>query len=274
MAYPSEGEAAVADYLASRRIRFDYEPQIGNRHPDFLAHAPDGDVVFDVYEPVLHLPNSSGSFDSVKPVSGAFGDRKRKQAKAAREAGLPFIVVVGSANSDIPYDWMAAVGALRGRPGVSFPVGPGAPADAEPEPTLIGIGKTGGGENTSFSALAVLHRFNPTAWRLRLAQRAVVRQPKSGLPDDHDSRMRALVEISERYSEIEAELTARLLFLPNPSRARLSIYHNPNASISLPWTFAGGHDEQWGEVTDRDGNVGYGPAALGRECWEWQLLQD
>ena len=44
-AYPSDGEATLADYLINRRIRFEYEPQIGTRHPDLLAHAPGGDVV-------------------------------------------------------------------------------------------------------------------------------------------------------------------------------------------------------------------------------------
>lgn len=272
--YPSEGEATVAEYLAVRRIGFEYEPQIGTRHPDFLAHAPGGDIVLDVYEPVLRLHNSSGAFDSVKPVSGAFDARKRKQAQAARKAGLPFIVVIGSANSDIAYDWMAAVGALRGRPGVSFAVGPGAPADPEPTPTLIGIGKTGGGDNTSFSALAVLHTFNPTQWRLRLAQHELVRHYEPRLPDEHDSRIRALTEIYQRYADIEADLTERGLYLPNARRVRLAVYHNPNASIPLPRTFAGVHDEQWDEIPDLDGRVVYCQVALGRDAQEWQLLGD
>src|SRR4051812_21559698 len=57
-AYPSQGEAAVADYLTRRGIRFEYEPLIGTRRPDFLSHGPHGAVVLDVYEPVLRLPNS------------------------------------------------------------------------------------------------------------------------------------------------------------------------------------------------------------------------
>ena len=262
----------MADYLTRRRIRFEYEPQIGTRHPDFLAHAPDGDVVLDVYEPVLRLRNSSGAFDRVKPVSGAFDDRKRKQAKAARNAGFPFVVVIGSANSDIAYDWMAAVGALRGRPGVSFAVGPDASPDPEPTPALIGVGKTGGGDNTSFSALAVVHTFNPTGWRLRLAQQELVRRHEPRLPDRHDSRIRALAEIQERYSEIEADLTERGLYLPDARRVRLGIYRNPDAAIPLPRTFAGVHDEQWDEISYPDGRVVYCQVALGRDSQEWKLL--
>jgi hypothetical protein len=273
-AYPSKGEATLADYLINRRIRFEYEPQIGSRHPDFLAHASDGDVVLDVYEPVLRLHNSSGAFDAVKPVSGAFDERKRKQAQAARHAGLPFIVVIGSANSDITYDWMAAVGALRGRPGVSFAVGPGAPSDPKATPALIGVGRTGGGDNTSFSALAVLHLFNPTLWRLRRAQRELVRQHEPRLPPDHGSRIRALTEIYDRYSSIEADLTKRGLYIPHARRVRLSIYRNPNAAIPLPLTFAGVHDEQWDELSIADGRVVYGQVALGRDAREWQLLED
>jgi hypothetical protein len=267
-AYPSAGEAAVAEYLTRRNIPFEYEPLIGTRNPDFLAHAPDGDVVLDVYEPVLRLPNSVGAYDGVEPVSGAFDERKRKQARAARDAGLPFVVVIGSANSDIAYGWMEAVGALRGRPGVSFPVGPGAPPDPEAMPTLIGVGKRGGGANTSFSALAVVHSFNPTLWRLRLAQRALVRRQGAALPDDHDSRIRALTEICNRYSIIEADLTERGLYLPSAKRIRLSIYLNPNAAIPLPRAFAGVHDDQWDELESNDG-LAYGQVALGRDTWEW-----
>ena len=35
------------------------------------SNKPDGDVVLDLYESVLHLRNSGGAFDSVKPVSEA-----------------------------------------------------------------------------------------------------------------------------------------------------------------------------------------------------------
>lgn len=267
-AYPSEGEAAVADYLLRRHIPFEYEAPIGSRRPDFLAHAPDGDVVLDIYEPVLRLPNSSGAYDGVEPVSGAFAERKRKQAQAARDLGLPFVIVIGSANSDIAYGWTEAVGALRGRPGVSFAVGPGAPPNPKASPTLIGVGKTGGGANTSFSALAVLHSFTPTLWRLRLAQRALVRQQGAALPTDHDIRIRALTEIYDRYSAIEAKLTECGLHLPRAKRVRLRIYLNPNAAIPLPRTFAGVHDEQWDELPSDDG-LAYAQVALGRDSWEW-----
>jgi len=141
-------------------------------------------------------------------------------------------------------------------------------------PTLIGVGRTGGGDNTSFSALAVLHIFNPTLWRLRLAQRGMVRHQEPMLRDNHDSRIRALTEVFERYSDIEADLTGRGLYLPNARRVRLSVYSNPNAAIPLPRTFAGVHDEQWDEVTYPDGRVVYCQVALGRDAQEWQLPED
>jgi hypothetical protein len=50
---------------------------------------------------------------------------------------------------------------------------------------------------------------------------------------------------------------------------RLSIYHNPDAAIRLPRTFAGSHDDQWDEAEIDDGSLGYWRVALGRESWEW-----
>lgn len=271
-AYNSEGEAAVHDYLTRRRIPFEYEPAVGRRHPDFLAHAPSGDVVLEVYEPELRLPNDSGAFDSVEPLYGAFDQRKRKQAKASREAGLPFVVVVGSANSDVAFDWMSAVGAMRGRPGVSFPVGPGAPGSPSPTPTLIGVGMTAGGDNTSVSALALAHSFNPTKWRLEMAWRELVRN-EGRLPENHDSRIRALVAIQDQYDEVQADVVKRRMYRPDLRRVRLSIYHNPDAAIRLPPTFAGVHDVQWDDLELDDGSLNYGPIAFGQDSWEWLRLE-
>ena len=54
----------------------------------------------------------------------------------------------------------------------------------------------------------------------------------------------------------------RGLYRPHLRRVRLSIYHNPDAAIRLPPTFAGVHDEQWDEVELDEGSLGYGPIAL------------
>ena len=272
-AYNSHGEADVYDYLTRRCIPFDYEAAVGTRHPDFLAHAPGGDVVLEVYEPELRLLNDGGAFDSIEPLYGAFDQRKRKQAKASREAGLPFVVVVGSANSDVAYDWISAVGAMRGRPGVSFAVGPGAPERPPTTPTLIGVGMTAGGDNTSVSALALMHGFNPTKWRLEMAWRELVRNQDLRLPKNHDHRVRAVGTIRDAYEEVQADLVKRGLYRPHLRRVRLSIYHNPDAAIGLPPTFAGVHDEQWDEVELDEGSLGYGPIAFGRDSWEWLRLE-
>jgi hypothetical protein len=52
----SDGERLTAAWLRQQGWRWEYEPDIGGRQPDFMAASPDGPVVFEVFEPELQLP--------------------------------------------------------------------------------------------------------------------------------------------------------------------------------------------------------------------------
>ncbi|MCA1672507.1 MAG: hypothetical protein LC799_09990 [Actinobacteria bacterium] len=256
----SDGERLVAAYLNQRGLPWKHEPDVGGRHLDFVTESAVGPVALEVYEPRLTLPNRSGSFNSIEPIEGAFSERKRKQIKAAKGAGLPLILVIGSANSDIPYDVFSIAGVMFGSPGVRVavqPVGVG----PDPVSAFLGPGKVQPEVNRGVSALALVRRFNPTAWRLRAAWRSVGVIGRSGADSG-----RARREVIERMSALETELTQRGVYQPEARIARLVITHNPFANNPLPLRFAGLHDDQYGPIGDSQSE--WGLVATGRLRWE------
>lgn len=238
----SDGERLVAIYLDQRGLCWEHEPEIGGRHLDFVVECAVGSVALEVYEPHLRLPNRFGSYDSIGPVEGAFSDRKRKQIKAAKQAGLPLVLVIGSANSDVPYDVLSIAGVMFGRPGVRMTVHPEGVA-TDPTAAFLGPGKVQPDVNRGASALALIRRFNPTLWRLRAAWRS------AGLIDrSPPDTPRARCEVYERMRVIEATMTRSGVYLPEARIARLVIAHNPFADNPLPRRFAGSHDDQYGAL--------------------------
>jgi hypothetical protein len=258
----TDGERLAAAYLRQRRFPYKYEPQVRGRNIDFVAEAPSGQVALEIYEPRLRLPNRAGPFDSVAPILGLFQGRKRKQIAAAKDAGIPLILVVGSANSDMAFNLYSAESAMFGRQGVRFAVdetGQG----SEPEWAFLGGGRIQPRLNTGVSALALLSRFNPTKWRLEAAWRA------QGLVDRPPTETRReLAEVIGRMAEIETEATDRGVFDPSASLARLIVLHNPHAVNSLTFDFAGPHDDQYGTAVVDDGRLGWGHVASGIRRWE------
>ena len=244
----------VAAYLDQRCIPWEHEPAVGGRHLDFVARTVSGPVALEVYEPRLTLPNRAGSFDPIAPVEGLFSDRKRKQIKAAKDAGLPLILVVGSANSDVPYDIFSMAGVMFGRPGVRMTVGPEGTA-SEPEAAFLGPGKVQAAVNRGVSAVALVRRFNPTLWRLHAAWRSV---GLMGRPPATTARDRC--EVIGRMHQIETAMTESGAYQPDARLGRLVLATNPFALKPLPPTFAGPHDDLYGSV----GETGWGLTATGR----------
>jgi hypothetical protein len=206
------GERLFAAYLGQRPdLTAGYEVLDQGRRPDFTVDGPHGTVVCEIFNPRLDLPNGSGSFDPITPLRGSFGKRKRRQGAGSKQKGVPYVVVVGRENSDVPFD--------------------------EHDLLIAAFGRGGGlnsGKNTRYSALAVVSSFNPTQWRVEalVAERL---PPGSPLP-----------VIFRIVRHAEEELLNSGVYDPAARVARLRVVHNPWARVPLSSeVFGGPHDEQF-----------------------------
>ncbi|MFN3256365.1 MAG: hypothetical protein ACE37B_11775 [Ilumatobacter sp.] len=207
-----DGEVLFRAYINQRPdLSAEFEASSGSRKPDFTVDGPDGPAICEIYSPELILRNRSGSFDAFKPVNGAFKSRKRAQGAKAKNEGVPYVVVVSSANSDVALaEFELFVGAFgRKRP-------------------------LRNGQNTRFSAIAAIRRFNPTLHRLQ-------RETRQRLPPKP-----SLEQAWSVVTDVEGELTKAGDFDPSAAVARLQVIHNPWAANPLPEGYFGGpHDEQF-----------------------------
>lgn len=267
----SDGECLTAAYLRQRRWKWEYEPLVGTRRLDFRAETHIGPVLFEVFEPELRLPSTAGAFDSIYPVLGLFKSRKRSQIKAAKEAGLPLVMVIGSASSDVPYGLHSLQGAMFGRPGVTLSLDSPDPA-ADARWVFLGGGRVQPEMNRGVSAVAALRRFNPTKWRLDSAWRS------RGLLSDNETLqrhredrggyLRSVAELTKRMRDVEVALTNRGVFDPDAAVARLVVVHNPYAVHPLDPHFAGPHDEQHGVIEIGRDRVVWTQVTCGVSQWE------
>lgn len=257
----SEGEQHVATYLEQLGVPYEREPDVGGRNPDFVLDVDGSRVALEVYEPALRLTNSVGSFDSVGKLQNAFSGRKAKQRSAAKDEGVPYVVVIGSAKSSITYDHFAVMGVMFGRIGMSWELDTvtGLPA-SDARPAHLGGARVQPQMNTGISAVALLRRFNPTLRRLQDAWDAD-RAERS--PAFSESTFQDRVRFLERSQAIQDELTCRGEFNPGVQLSRLIVYRNPWAVHQLPMSFGGPYDDHFGVLEVVDGETFYGLVAEG-----------
>jgi hypothetical protein len=159
------GEKMMATYLAERDLSYEYELFDEGANPDFVAHHPTvGRIVLEVYEPEYRLPrNPDGSFWSGSVRSpghviqrGINTNRKHRQAKAARERGFPFVLVIASTKSEIAFSEYDVPGALFGAPEFVWSDDSDR-ASNDPGKLVFGAaGRLQRKLNTSFSAVALI----------------------------------------------------------------------------------------------------------------------
>jgi hypothetical protein len=255
----SEGERLFAAYLRQRRLGWQYEPDLGGRRPDFLVEHPVRSFVAEVYEPQMRLPPSGGSFESYSALRGAFEGRKSKQISAVKRAGLPYVAVVASTNSDIRVQPLVVAGAMFGNLAVTLRVGPEVSERPDGRTVFGGGGRIQPRQFRGVSAVAILERFNPTQDRLEAATKARL----ACLPGWNATMTpRQIAEIKAAIVKLSSETAAQLIvggaYDPLARRARLIVLHNPYASFPLGTAILNGsHDVQWGAVVI-GGQVGYG----------------
>jgi len=257
----SSGERLMAEYLDRRGFTYEREPEIGGRCPDFVFNTGGRRVAAEVYEPEMRVSEGSGSIDTMEPIRAAFEKRKYDQAKKARAAGLPFLVVVGSDNADLPFNLESVLGAMFGNPGISIPLdGPIENA----RPVRLGGAKAQPTRNRAVSAIAVLQRFCPTQALLRSTWRAHGIDPDE-VSDPPPSEDEFRAELA-RMLELETELIESGRHDPGVWLPRLVIAHNPFAEYAWPPTFAGRHDTQFGIVDLSPTQLTLAPMASGVLC--------
>jgi hypothetical protein len=249
----SGGEEKFAAYLSQRGLAHEYEAPVGGKNPDFLVHASVGDVSCDVYEPEIKLPASRiGMFDPFPGLRKAFENNKYEQAKAARAAGMPFVLVLVRTNSDIAFDPIIVAGAMFGNISVELTIAlePGLPPPERDSRFVFGTGARLQPElNRAVSAIALPRTFNPT---LRPVMEAY-RERKLAIGDgdpatwSFDERTRAWDLMTETFDEF----TAKSIYNDAASVSRVIVLHNPYCDIALDRTvFTGPWDEQWGLAED------------------------
>lgn len=262
MAEDTVGETQLIEYFDRLGFAWERHPEIAGMKPDFAVQVHGDRVIAEVYEPELQLTERAGAFDSVGKLRAAFEGRKRRQKAAAAHAGLPYVLVIGSANSSITYDHFAVTGAMFGRPGATWQIETttGLPL-SEPTFTHLGGARTQPAMNTGVSAVALLRTFNPTLRQLQDAWEEV--DPPRTRPRWPDSTVQERVESLARRQAATADLESRGVFDPDASLSRLIIYRNPWAQHPLTMAFGGPHDEHFGMLEVVDGATYYGLVAQG-----------
>lgn len=264
----SPGERLFAAYLRQRSLSWTFEEPIAERRPDFCVKSFSGDVVCEVYEPEIRLPSHAGTFDAQPALRKAFRGRKAKQAQAARNAGLAFMLVLVETRCDLEINPAFVAGAMYGDLGMSFVVGSGTELpDDDPHNVFLGGARLQEDLNTSVSAVAVLQTFNPTFWKYELASRELAR--RLGKPRDVREAYEYAIALHEK---VFGHMISTGAIDDDAKLARLIVLHNWHARypIDLDW-FGGPHDEQWGTLEVRPGATEYGLLAEGRLRWEVSL---
>jgi hypothetical protein len=268
----------VAAYLDARQIAWTYEPDVGGKHPDFLAKWRDVDVVLEVYEPQITLPrfapgntappdlvgSTGGWIDSQGAIRAAFNRRKRQQIKAVSDSGLPYVAVVAETRAEMGVQPLMAAGAMFGNITVRLQVGPGAPE--HPDATMgFGSGaELQPGRRTGVSAMAIPKAFNPTMWQ---AERLVTaRLTEAGFAPSAPSTHEQLISQTAVIRDAYAEATESGVFDPEAVAVRLVVLHNPHAVRPISCEMFGGPYDENRSVVVRGSQatwetVAYGPLA-------------
>jgi hypothetical protein len=225
----------------------------------------------EVYEPEIKIPEGGGPFSSYDGLRGMFERNKKNQIRAAKSAGLPFVGVLARTNSDVDFGPDLVAGAMFGDLTFAMPLAQdGESFDADRGVTTFGKGgRVQPSQMRGVSAVAILRRFNPTAWKLEREFRARTAHIPSWHPGMSQEEQRAAsAAIGRITSQIEHQYLESGTYNPAASLARLIVLHNPYADRSLRLDILSGpHDEQWMAYRD-EGATLYG------ERWKGPLIHE
>jgi hypothetical protein len=240
----TRGEEVFEEYLNSLGLRFTYEPEIGVRRPDYVVHAPSGDVLCEVKDFELNDEDraeladlAAGRYNTVSSRAIPY-NRIQLRIRAARtqlrefKGRYPCLVVLFDSSAQVHLIDFTVLGAMYGKTLISVPLmHDGESAD---DPSIVFdrqsryLTRT---SNTTVSGVAILEYFAPNQ---RLLDEAVAKQNFGGGRDGITQALKFCYEFGEQHPE---------LFDRVP---RLHVFRNIFAAV--PWPVAalnGPHDLFW-----------------------------
>jgi hypothetical protein len=262
---PKDGsESHFASYLNKRGLRWEYEPKIGGKRPDFLVKYEPQKIVAEVYDPTLRLPKQSGPFTSYPALRKTFTRNKKKQIAAVKSAGLPYVCVIGRANSDMEIAAFLMAGAMFGDLAYTIPLSPDPSAPPPVGKTVYAQGgRVQPKQFRGVSAVAILKVFNPTLWRVEDAWDERLKESDIGASMTNEQLGKAVADRGKAMEEMTLHMIDTGDYLPDARLARLVVLHNPFAKRPLDmWALAGPHDEHW-QGSNVNGELRYGPVWRG-----------
>jgi hypothetical protein len=241
------GEQAFEKYLNSLKLKFDYEPPIGQRRPDYLVGATSGDVLCEVKDLEQNDEEAAELQAIIDGRSDGVGAREmpfdriqlkiRAAAKQLREfkGRYPSLVVLFNASAQVALIDFTVLGAMFGKTLITVPIVRGDGGDAEEAQPSVEFERESRyltrTSNTTISAVAILEKVTPNQ---KLVDEALAKQRIGGGPDGLRDVLRFVYEFSEKHPEVFDTVW------------RLHIFKNPFAAV--PWpdaAFTGPHDLLW-----------------------------
>ena len=239
----TRGEEVFAEYLDSLGMKFTYEPSIGQSHPDFLVHAPKGDVLCEVKDFELN-DEDRAELNAALAGHSAFGSREvpfgrirrriRRASEKCREfkGRYPCLVVLFDASAMVHLIDLTVLAAMYGNARISMAVDVNGSSEAEPSTVFARESRyLTRDANTTVSAVAILEYVTP---KQRLLEEALSAQRFADSSDAITAKLKFIYDFSESHPEVFDRVPRLLVF--------------QNIFAAMPWpreALNGPHDLLW-----------------------------
>lgn len=242
-----QGEILFEEYLEIRGLKWDYEPEIGTKRPDYLVHAPQpfvcevedlvgSDFEIETIEKSIQGQHSGGACDPPIDYVNRAIRRAAKQMKPAK-GKFPCLALIHNEAIMPNIRESMITQAMFGIQKMFQNVGPdGATGELECNftPEKRYLTRT---QNTTVSAVGVIEYVQPNISELKRLEDGVIAKVKGDqtAPDQfRQTAMKGWVELKSLYEQLEKEGKLAELQRKVP---RLLVYHNPWALLPFPTDF-------------------------------------
>jgi hypothetical protein len=237
------GEALFEEYLQILGLKFEYEPPIGSRRPDFLVHSSAGDVLCEIKDFELN-DEDRAELDAALAGKNTFSSRSlpfsriqlriRAASRQLREfkGKYPCLVVLFDPAAVAYLMNVTVLGAMYGEVKLRVPIDINGGGVFEATNVYDHESRyLTPNSNTTVSAVAILERVRPIQ---RLVDEAASKEDFGTGPDRTTRMIQFIYEFSEKHPEVFDQVP------------RLHVFQNIYAAV--PWprpALSGPNDSFW-----------------------------